>query len=126
MAEDARPGLNTKRIVFLLWLLVALFYFYLSYNYIRATMNDRQFADYIRHVVQIAGNDRRPAREIRTLLVVKAGELSLPVQPGQITVAGEGSSLKVSVVYNVDIEIPLLQRQIYRKKFEHNESYKLP
>ena len=68
-------GVQKKRMALLLWLLVAFFYFYLSYDYVRVTMNDRQFADYLRHIVQIVGNEHRPAKEVRTLLLVKAEEL---------------------------------------------------
>src|SRR5438105_12041392 len=114
---------NTKRAVLLLWVLVAFFYFYLSYDYIRANMNDRQFADYLQYVVQIAGGENRPAKEIRALILVKAEELSLPIRGEQITIRGGGDSLNVSVNYDVDIEIPLLQRQIYTKKFEHVTKY---
>ena len=117
----ATPGI--KRLVLLVWILVAFFYFYLSYNYIRANMNDRQFADYLQYVVQIAGGENRPAKEIRALILVKAEELSLPIRGEQITIRGGGDSLNVSVNYDVDIEIPLLQRQIYTKKFEHLAKY---
>ena len=117
----ATPG--RKRLVLLVWILVAFFYFYLSYNYIRANMNDRQFADYLQYVVQIAGGENRPAKEIRALILVKAEELSLPIRGEQITIRGGGDSLNVSVNYDVDIEIPLLQRQIYTKKFEHVAKY---
>jgi hypothetical protein len=116
---------NSKRLVLLLWVLVVLIYFYLSYDYIRVTMSDRQFADYLHHLVQIAGIERRPANEIRTLLLVKAEELSLPVTRDQITVRGSGNSLSVSVNYDVDIEIPLIQRQVYTKTFEHKEQYQV-
>ena len=117
----ATPG--RKRLVLLVWILVAFFYFYLSYNYIRANMNDKQFADYLQYVVNIAGGENRPAKEIRALILVKAEELSLPIHGEQITILGGGSSLNVSVNYDVDIEIPLLQRQIYTKKFEHVAKY---
>ena len=117
----ATPG--RKRLVLLVWILVAFFYFYLSYNYIRANMNDKQFADYLQYVVNIAGGENRPAKEIRALILVKAEELSLPIRGEQITIRGGGDSLNVSVNYDVDIEIPLLQRQIYTKKFEHLAKY---
>ena len=110
---------NTKRLVFLSWLLVAVFYFYLSYDYIRASMNDRKFADYVQFVVQSAGNENRPAREIRTLILLKAQELSLPVRGDQIGIHGSGQNLNVSINYDVDIEVPLIQTQIYTKKFAH-------
>jgi hypothetical protein len=120
----ASPG--TKRLVLLVWLMVAFFYFYLSWDYIRASMNDKQFADYLQYVVQIAAPEYRPNKEIRALILVKAQELSLPIRGEQITILGGGDSLNVSVSYDVNIEIPLLQRQIYSKKFEHFVKYHQP
>src|SRR5215470_4957259 len=116
-------SVNAKRAVLLLWVLVAFFYFYLSYDYIRVTMNDRQFEDYLQYIVQIAGSEQRPAKEIRELLLVKAEELSLPVSGNGITVMGGGDSLNVGVNYDVGIDIPLIQRQIYTKHFAHNARY---
>jgi len=63
----------------MLWVLVALFYFYLSYDYIRATSNDKELGGYLKYIVQIAGSENRPTKEIRALILVKADELSLPV-----------------------------------------------
>ena len=100
-------GAHAKRIVLLLWALVAFFYFYLSYDYIRVSMNDQSFGDYLAYVV-----------------LVKAEELGLPVTGQEINISGGGESLKVSVGYDMDIDIPLLQRQIYTKHFDHNVQYK--
>ena len=119
-------GPNVKRLVLLVWVLVAFFYFYLSYDYIRASMNDRQFADYLQYVAQIAGTENRPSKEIRALILVKAEELSLPVRGEQISILGGGDSLKIGVSYDIDIDIPLVQRQIYKKTFEHNVRYHQP
>src|SRR4051794_14650350 len=105
-----RPS-NAKRIVLLLWVLVAFFYFYLSYDYIKATTNDRKFQDYLQHVVQLAGAERRSTKEIRDLLAVKAEELALPITRDQIVIHGVGESLDIAVNYAVDIEIPLLQHE---------------
>ena len=120
----AKPGI--KRLVFLVWLLVAFFYFYLSWDYIRANMNDKAFGDYLQYVVQIAAPEYRPTKEIRALILVKAEELSLPIRGEQITILGGGDSLNVSVGYDVNIEIPLIQRQIYTKRFEHFVKYQPP
>lgn len=117
-------GPNTKRLVFLTWLLVAFFYFYLSYDYIRATTADRQFEDYLQYVVQIAGTEHRPSKEVRALILVKAEELLLPIRGEQITILGGGETLNVSLNYDVDIEVPLIQHQIYSKKFEHQVRYR--
>ena len=79
MALGQPSSANAKRLALLLWVLVAFFYFYLAYDYIRVTTNDRQFNDYLQHVVQLAGNEGRSSKEIRDLLVVKAEELALPI-----------------------------------------------
>jgi hypothetical protein len=117
---------NLKRLVLLLWLLVAFFYFYLSYDYVRVTMNDQEFAEYLQRVVQIGGNERRTARDLRDLLLVRAEELSLPIRREQITVRGVGEELAIAVDYVVDIEIPLLRREVYSKRFEHKVRYQGP
>jgi hypothetical protein len=119
----AARGVNTRRLVFLIWVLVAAFYFYLAYGYIRVSMSDRQFADYLHYVVQIAGNHHRPANEVRTLLLVKAEQLSLPVTAKDVKILGEGEDLNVNVDYDAEIEIPLIQQQFLTKKFAHKERY---
>ena len=120
----AKPGI--KRLVLLVWLLVAFFYFYLSWDYIRANMNDKVFDDYLQYVVQIAAPEYRPTKEIRALILVKAEGLSLPIRGEQITILGGGDSLNISVGYDVNIDIPLIQRQIYTKRFEHFVKYQPP
>jgi hypothetical protein len=115
---------NVKRLVLLTWLLVAIFYFYLSYDYIRVSMNDREFADYVQYVVQIAGSEHRPAKEVRALILVKAEELSLPIRGDQINIEGGGETLNVTVNYDVDISVPLLQREVYSKSFEHKVNFR--
>ena len=117
-------GAHVKRLVLLTWAMVAFFYFYLSYDYIRVSMNDREFREYLGYVVKIAGEEHRPAKEIRALILVKAEELSLPVRTERISVLGGGETLNINVSYDVDIEIPLLRREIYTKKFEHQVEYR--
>ena len=55
MSTDALA--NRKRLALLLWILVAFFYFYLSWDYIRTTLHDRAFSDYLDYVIQIAGTE---------------------------------------------------------------------
>jgi hypothetical protein len=117
---------NAVRLVFLFWVLVAFFYFYLSYDFIRTTMKDKSFDDYLDYVVQLAGNEHRPPKEIRALLLVRAEELGLPIQGNHITILGGGESLKVAVNYEVDIEVPVLAAGVYRKLYQHNAAYARP
>ena len=120
--EDS-PRLRTRRLVLLFWVLVILFYFYLSYDYIHVRLNDNELASYLGYVVQLAGNENRPANEVRALILVKAEELGLPVRGEQIHVSGERQNLKVSLSYGVDIQVPVLQRVIYHKVFDHDAGY---
>jgi hypothetical protein len=121
--STAAPSTHKGRLVLIVWVLVAFFYFYISYDYIRVTMSDDNFEEYLEYVVQIAGQEHRPSKEIRQLLLVKAEELSLPVRAENIIVLGGGDTLSVSVVYDVDIQIPVFERGIYRKLFQHKVAY---
>lgn len=120
------PNATAKRVVFLSWFLVAIFYFYLCYDYIRIDMSDSKLGEYVHYVVQLAGNENRSGREIRALLLVKAEELNLPVTSEQIKIQGAGQDLKVSVNYDVGINIPVLKPGFYAKHYEHNASYRSP
>jgi hypothetical protein len=114
----ARP-VNAK-VALLIWAVVAFLYFYLSYDYVQVTMHDKQFVDYLQFVVQLAGTENRSAKDIKELLLVKAEQLSLPVSNDQIAIKGVGQSLNVIVKYDVGIDFPLTQRQIYTKAFAHD------
>ena len=116
---------HAKRLVLLTWLLVGFFYFYLSWGYIRVTMDDQQFGDYLQYVVNVAGSEERPAKEIRALILVRAEQLSLPLRGEQITILGGGRTLNVRVNYQVDIEIPVLQSTVYTKEFNHYAQYQV-
>ena len=124
MGEELR--VQGKRLVLMLWALVTFFYFYLSYDYIRVTMDDRTFGDDLQYVAGIAGTERRPVKEIRELILVKAEDLTLPVRGDQISINGLGQSLDITVNYSVDIEIPLFERVVYTKNFNHEVKYRQP
>ena len=119
-------SLNRKRLVLLFWVLIAAFYFYLSYDYIRVAMNNDKLGQYVHYVVQLAGNESRSQREIKALLLVRADELGVPLNPDQIRIQGSGQNLKVAVVYDVDIEVPILRSGFYSKHYEHKVSYRQP
>jgi len=69
------PRLRQRRLVLLLWGLLAIFYFYLSYDYIRVSMNDKSFGEYVDHAVQLAADQHRTSNEVRSMILVKAEEL---------------------------------------------------
>jgi hypothetical protein len=124
MTDD--PKKNAKRVMLVFWVMLALYYFYVSYDYIRTEMNNDRMADYIHYVVQLAGTEARTPKEVRALLLVKADELQIPLKAEQIKVLGSGQSLKVSVQYDVSIDVPLFQYGFYSKHYEHDIAYKQP
>jgi hypothetical protein len=123
VSQETSSGSQTKRLVLLTWVLVGFFYFYLSWGYIRVTMDDQQFAEYLQYVVNVAGTEERPAKEIRALLLVKAEQLNLPLRGDQITINGGGRTLNIRVNYTVDIDIPVLQSTVYTKEINHFVQY---
>jgi hypothetical protein len=116
---------HAKRLVLLFWILVAIFYFYLSYDYIRISQADTKFTDYLEHVVQLGGNDNRTSKEIRALILVKADELGLPVPGDQITILGGGHTLNIAVSYDVEVDVPIFRKGFYTKHYDHKVIYKV-
>ncbi len=51
------PRLGTRRLVLLVWIVVILIYFYLSYGYIRVRLKDGDLTTYMDYIVQLAGNE---------------------------------------------------------------------
>jgi hypothetical protein len=122
MIDDSKK--KARRLAVVVWVLVGSYYFYIAYDYIRTEMNDDRMEAYIHQVVQLAGNEARTPKEVRALLLAKADELKIPLEPEHIKVQGAGQSLKVSVEYDVNIDIPIFQYGFYSKHYEHNISYR--
>ena len=123
MTEKA-ANQNGRFVALLLWLLLAYFYTSLSYDYILASNKDKQLEDHLQYVVVLCGDDHRPTREIRSLIVAKADQLKIPLRGDQVGISGSGQSLKIGVSYDVDINLPIFNRTIYRKVFQHQAVYR--
>ena len=118
---DRKPG--RARLVFLLWLLLAIFYSYLASDYIQVVMRDGEFARYLQVSVQLVGAQGRTSRELRQLVMAKARELEIPIDPERVEISGERQTLRLNVGYEVDIAIPLISQAGYQKAFEHEVSF---
>jgi len=123
MTDQARKT-KIRIIVLMLWILLAAFYFSLTYEYISASNRDTSLEEYLRYIVVVCGDDRRPNKEVRSLVLAKAEELMIDLRGDQIAVTGYGQTLKISVSYMVDINVPVLQTSIYRKVFQHDTAYR--
>jgi len=115
---------HARRLVLLFWVLVLIFYFYLSYDYIRIQMTDDKFGDALQHIVQLAGSENRTNKDIKTLVLVRADELGLPVSGDQITILGSGHALNIAVGYDIDIDIPIFSKGFYSKHYDHKVVYR--
>ena len=122
MKSDSK--LHAKRLVLLFWVLVLIFYFYLSYDYLRIQMTDDKFTDALQHIVQVAGSESRTNKEIRSLVLVRADELGLPVKADQISIVGSGHGLNLTVGYDIDIDVPVFRQGFYSKHYEHKVAYR--
>src|ERR1700751_2493386 len=88
-----------RRLVLLAWLSLGIFYALISSGWIIASMHDKTFGDYLSYVVDLAANEHRSHKEIRSLLLVKAESLAIPLNPQEIQISGEGDSLRAVVRY---------------------------
>jgi hypothetical protein len=115
---------RVRLIVLSLWILLAAFYFSLAYDYIVASNRDKTFDEYLQYIVVVCGDDRRPTSEVRTLVLTRAEELMINLRGDQVAVSGYGQTLKISVSYMVDINMPFFRTSLYRKVFQHTNTYR--
>ena len=123
MAEKSNKA-RFRLIVLSLWIVLAAFYFSLAYDYIVASNRDKEFNEYLSYIVEVCGDDRRPTKEVRTLVLSRAEELRIGLRGDQVAVSGFGQTLKISVSYMVDINMPFFGQSIYRKVFQHETAYR--
>jgi len=124
MSEKA--GKTTTRVsVFILWIILAMVYCSLAYDYIRAGNADKKLDDYLQYVVVICGDDHRPNKEVRSLVLIRARDLHIELHPDQVSIMGEGQNLKILVTYDVAINLPVIQKTVYQKVFDHKAQYRI-
>jgi hypothetical protein len=123
MTEKANKT-RVRLIVLMLWILLAAFYFSLAYDYIIASNKDKELDTYLQYIVEICGDDHRPNKEVRTLILTRAEELMIKLRDDQVGVSGSGTTLRITVNYMVDINMPIFRQSIYRKVFQHDTSYR--
>ena len=123
-SESTQPSPTRRYITLCLWLVVVLMFFSLAKQWIVLTSSDKEFTEYVESLLRRAAMDRRPAKEIRTLLLVKAEQLSIPVSEERIDITGHGQMLGTVIAYDREIKIPMLGGPLYRREFRHTLSNK--
>ena len=115
-----------RYVAMFLWMFLGFLYVFLISQWLSVSNRDKLFSEYIDHVIQVAANEQRPAKEIRALILFKAGDLFLPVQEDEIQITGKGLALRAAVHYKVDISLPIVNRPVYRMKFDHDRALRPP
>jgi hypothetical protein len=111
---------SQRYVALFVWMLLGFLYFSLFGQWVTVSRRDKLFTEYIDHVIQVAANEQRPAKEVRALLLVKAEDLSLPVQGDAIQITGSGQTLRAAVHYKADISMPIVNQPVYRMRFDHD------
>ena len=119
-SESTQPSPARRYLTLCLWLVVVLMFLSFAKQWIVLTSSDKEFTEYVESVLRRAAIDHRPAKDIRTLLVTKAEQLSIPVAEEGINITGHGQMLGTIIAYDREIEIPLLGGPLYRMEFRHN------
>jgi hypothetical protein len=113
-----------RYIALFLWIFLGFIHVSLISQWLTVNRRDKVFTEYIDHVMHVAANEQRPAKEVRAILLMKAEDLSLPVQVDGIHITGNGQTLKADVRYKADITMPIVNQSVYRMRFNHDLSLK--
>jgi hypothetical protein len=121
MDGDSRTWRSLKSYIALsLWLVLAFVFLSLGKQWILFTSTDKQLTDYVDTLERQAALHQRAASDIRRLVILKVQELSIPAEEDQISVTGQGESLRTIIAYNEEIRVPVVDRVLYRMEFNHN------
>lgn len=107
------------------WLFFAGTFFSVAGQWTNFTYADKQFTDYVDGLVHRAALEHKGPREVRTLVLLKADELSIPVHNERISISGQGETLATLIDYDTEIKVPMVNRVLYRMEFTHNFNYRV-
>jgi hypothetical protein len=110
--ESKKTG--RRRLVFMLWFLIAIIYFSLARSYIRVSMNNNEFGEFLQSYINLVLSQRRSPDDLRAPVMAKARELEIPLDPVNVEIIGGGEAMELVVSYGLTIEFPLLSDAGYR------------
>ena len=113
-------GLSGRQIFILLVLVAILF---AGTQYVPAYFAAFQFNDYIRQEVKYAVTNRKTTEMLRTIIVQKAKELGIPVQPRDIQITRRGPAFTLELEYHWPINMRLYQHELVFHASESGEIF---
>jgi hypothetical protein len=102
-------GLNGRRFLILLIVVVL---FYSAAQYVPAYFAAFQFNDYVRQEVKYAASSRKTADALRTGILLKAGELGIPITKNDVRITKRGPSFTVEVEYRWPIDLKVYHHEL--------------
>ena len=88
---------RSGRLVFMLWLLIAIIYFSLGRSYISVSMDDSEFEEYLQTYINLVVSQDRSPDDLQALVMAKARELEIPLDPVNVEIRGSGATMELSV-----------------------------
>ena len=88
---------RSGRLVFMLWLLIAIIYFSLARSYISVSMDDSEFEEYLQTYINLVVSQDRSPDDLQALVMAKARELEIPLDPVNVEIRGSGATMELSV-----------------------------
>ena len=64
--------------------------------------------------------ERHPVKDVGAQLLIKATDLTLLIQWGEVDVTGSGKTLRAVVHYKADTSMPIINQPIYQMAFKHD------
>ena len=112
--------MGSKRLFLAAWVLAGFIYFIVAGAWVKLSTSDKAFNQYLVYVIDIAAVQRRPAKEVRSMLMAKAESMNIPLEEDEIRITHDGAALRATVEYQADLHIPIIDRSVYRVKFTHD------
>src|SRR5256712_12742849 len=103
-----------RYVAMFLWIFLGFLYVFLIGEWLTVSNRDKLFTEYIDHVIQVAANEQRPAKEVRALILIKAGDLFLPGQEDQIQITRKGLALRAAAHAKMAISFPNSETPVFR------------
>ena len=113
-----------RYVAMFLWMSLCFLYVFMISQWLTVNNRDKLFTEYIDHVIQVAANEQLPAKEVRALILIRAGDLFVPVHDDEIQITGKGVTLRAAVHYKVDISLPIVNQPVYRMRFDHDSAFR--
>lgn len=109
-----------RGVAILTWSFLSFLYICLISQWLTISSRDRLFKQYIANSIQIAAKEHHPLKELRAQLLIKAADLSLPIQADEVDVTSIGKTVRAVVRYKADIFMPIVNKPIYQMSLNHD------